>query len=83
MTAFNEVRVEGVSNAILDIVKQYGSVFIWKWYHEHEDDVIWHEKGKIRVFGINIPWSVTITVRRARPLVERIAGPEPTTLNAL
>lgn len=43
--------------------------FFWKWFHEHENDLIL--KRKILIF------SVTIKVKDLRVLFEQLFGPEP------
>lgn len=52
---------------------------VWAWYHEAPNEVLWHERGKVKIWKFDIPWSVTITVAKARPLIERIFGPDPLT----
>jgi hypothetical protein len=76
MSAFSEVGANKIDNAILDLLKQYAPKLIWDYYHKHENETIWHESGKIKLGFFSVPWSVTITWKKARPVIERIAGPE-------
>lgn len=63
-----------------DLLKQVRQVVqkelgdnLWRWFHEHEDDVLYAVKKKIWKFSFSVP----IRVKDARFIFEQLAGPEP------
>lgn len=67
MAALDQVTSSGP--VAIDVARTLFAATIWKWYRAHRDDVFYTHKF--------FAWfSVSITVEKARPLIELIAGPE-------
>lgn len=72
MSALDNISISnlGVDKATL---RRIMAEAIWEWYRENLDDVIYEKPVKVWKFG----FTVKIRIRDLRPLIERIAGPEP------
>lgn len=68
MSALASAKGEGLEHAIVEAARPIFARAIWRWFAENRDHVILKKWGFI-----------SVTVGMLRPLIEMIAGPEPTT----